>query len=270
MKQYTRRDALKLFGIGTAAVAGLGLTGCNGLGEGTGGGAQKSSEPMPASRAFAQASVWLEYNSPKDGIGKDVSIYRFLFFDGKGNVTTYLPADARFRDLKGLSGEEIVKFATKQDKAKFEAEKKHAIENANEDVENYQNLDSSFAETLELAKQVLAFEEAAQYSKPKAHPYTLELETDESGNSTASEKLRFKARSFVCSDITAYNVMENNVEIPKSAIETYDDDIELGSATTATVYNTTFAGYAGLVTVVNEGFSGFTWDTPDTEGIEVD
>lgn len=147
MKQYTRREALKLFGIGTVAVAGLGLTGCNGLGEGTGGGAQKSSEPMPASRAFAQASVWLEYNSPKDGIGKDVSIYRFLFFDGKGNVTTYLPADARFRDLKGLSGEEIVKFATKQDKARFEAEKKHAIENANEDVENYQNLDSSFAET---------------------------------------------------------------------------------------------------------------------------
>lgn len=65
MKQYTRREALKLFGIGTVAVAGLGLTGCNGLGEGTGGGAQKSSEPMPASRAFAQASVWLEYNSPR-------------------------------------------------------------------------------------------------------------------------------------------------------------------------------------------------------------
>ena len=64
--------------------------------------------------------------------------------------------------------------------------------------------------------------------------------------------------------------MENNVEIPKSAIETYDDDIELGSATTATVYNTTFAGYAGLVTVVNEGHAGFTWDTPDAEGIEVD
>ena len=91
MKQYTRREALKLFGIGTVAVAGLGLTGCNGLGEGTGGGAQKSSEPMPASRAFAQASVWLEYNSPKDGIGKDVSIYRFLFFDGKGRFRTNRP-----------------------------------------------------------------------------------------------------------------------------------------------------------------------------------
>ena len=36
------------------------------------------------------------------------------------------------------------------------------------------------------------------------------------------------------------------------------------------VYDTTFGGYSGLATVVNEGHAGFTWDTPDAEGIEVD
>lgn len=40
MKQYTRREALKLFGIGAVAIAGFGLDGCSGSGEGTGGGAQ--------------------------------------------------------------------------------------------------------------------------------------------------------------------------------------------------------------------------------------
>lgn len=34
MKQYTRREALKLFGIGTVTIAGFGLTGCSGSGEG--------------------------------------------------------------------------------------------------------------------------------------------------------------------------------------------------------------------------------------------
>lgn len=55
MKQYTRREALKLFGIGTVAVAGLGLAGCSGSGEGV----KNASEPVPASQAFGQAGVWM-------------------------------------------------------------------------------------------------------------------------------------------------------------------------------------------------------------------
>ena len=38
------------------------------------------------------------------------------------------------------------------------------------------------------------------------------------------------------------------------------------------VYNTAFGGFAKLAKVVDEenAYVGFTWDTPQTEGIEVD
>lgn len=273
MKQYTRREALKLFGIGTAAVAGLGLAGCSNPTGGSNRAVEQAKEPVPASKAFSQAGVWMEY-SANDGVEKDTPIRGFLCFDGKGNVTAYHSNDAKFRDLKGLSGEEILKFAKKQDKAEFEADRKHAIERADEDVETYETVfaDAEFDESREIAKKVQAFQKASKYAKPKAHPYTLELETDGSGNSAAGEKLRFKGRNFLSLDITVGEVTQNGTEIPESPFEDYDDDIDLDSLqpTTSTVYDNTFAGYAGLVTVVEKDHPGFTWDTPDTKGIKVD
>lgn len=56
MKQYTRRNVLKLLGVGAVTVAGLGLVGCGGSDEGAGGAASSASEPVPASQAFAQAA----------------------------------------------------------------------------------------------------------------------------------------------------------------------------------------------------------------------
>ena len=32
----------------------------------------------------------------------------------------------------------------------------------------------------------------------------------------------------------------------------------------------TFGGFGGLATIVNDDHAGFTFDAPDTEGIEVD
>ena len=85
MKQYTRRSALKLLGIGTVTIAGFGLAGCSGSGEGV----KNASKPVPASQAFGQAGVWMVYNGDKQ-IGKDTGVERVLVFDGKGNVTVYL------------------------------------------------------------------------------------------------------------------------------------------------------------------------------------
>ena len=80
------------------------------------------------------------------------------------------------------------------------------------------------------------------------------------------------------SDRTRFRILvdygwDNNAEIPDSAFGSTKKSIELCSptySTTQTVYGTTFGGYSGLATVVNEGHAGFTWDTPDAEGIEVD
>ncbi len=82
MKQYTReRRAQAIFGIGTVAVAGLGLAGCSGSGEGV----KNASEPVPASQAFGQAGVWMVYDGDKQ-IGKDVAIEEVLSFDGTATL----------------------------------------------------------------------------------------------------------------------------------------------------------------------------------------
>ena len=65
----------------------------------------------------------------------------------------------------------------------------------------------------------------------------------------------------------------NDAEIPESAFSAPEDSIGLYSSnysTTQAVYDTTFGGYSGLATVVEEGHAGFTWDTTDAEGVEVD
>ena len=41
-------------------------------------------------------------------------------------------------------------------------------------------------------------------------------------------------------------------------------------SSTSIVYDTTFEGFQGLATVVEDVTTEFTWDTVDTEGIEVE
>lgn len=146
-------------------------------------------------------------------------------------------------------------------------------------------------DALDAANKGQAFNKAAAYQEPEAKPYTLRLETDGSGNAAANESLVFQLAKFsfyqaninvdendLTSDRTRFRILvdygwDNNAEIPDSAFGSTKKSIELCSptySTTQTVYGTTFGGYSGLATVVNEGHAGFTWDTPDTEGIEVD
>lgn len=146
MKQYTRRDALKLFGIGTVTIAGFGLAGCSGSGEGV----KNASEPVPASQAFGQAGVWMVYDGDKQ-IGKDTGVERVLVFDGNGNVTVYDTkyvwmnggtsyVDVTFGDLDGMSNDEIIDLAKKKDRERFDATKQSAIDETNEDIEEATSL----------------------------------------------------------------------------------------------------------------------------------
>ena len=328
MKQYTRRSALKLLGIGTVTIAGFGLAGCSGSGEGV----KNASEPVPASQAFGQAGVWMVYDGDKQ-IGKDVAIEEVLSFDGNGNVASYQCKSLTFGDLDGLSDDEIIELAKQQDEAAFNAAKQasidatdeaiqawqpcydtlkaeadagtydsigyygdYGIENVPEEdraqvVETYQTTLDNTQDALDAANKGQAFNKAAAYQEPEAKPYTLRLETDGSGNAAANEsrvlqraKLSFYQANInvdendLTSDRTRFRILvdygwDNNAEIPDSAFGSTKKSIELCSptySTTQTVYGTTFGGYSGLATVVNEGHAGFTWDTPDTEGIEVD
>ncbi|OUO89914.1 hypothetical protein B5F40_08750 [Gordonibacter sp. An230] len=326
-QQYTRRGALKLLGLGAVVAASFCLAGCGSSGDGI----KSASEPVPASQAFSQKSVWMVYDGD-DQIGKDEAIKRILAFDGNGNVTVYQCDDATFADLNGLSDEEIIDFAKQQDKAVFDAAKQSAIDSTAEAIEAWQRcydtmkaeadagtydsvneygeygIDAvpeeyraevieQFQTTLENTKNTLdtanegqAFNKATEYREPQPQPYTLALETDDSGNVAASEEIRFAEPRFSfyeasiddASDLespeTRFRVLnsggwQSNVKIPESAFAADEGAVELYSpaySTTQTVYDTTFGGYSGLATVVNEGHAGFTWDTPDTEGIEVD
>ena len=224
MKQYTRRSALKLLGIGTVTIAGFGLAGCSGSGEGV----KNASEPVPASQAFGQAGVWMVYDGDKQ-IGKDVAIEEVLSFDGNGNVASYQCKSLTFGDLDGLSDDEIVELAKQQDEAAFNAAKQTAIdatdeaiqawqpcydtlkaeadagtydsigyygdygiENVPEEdraqvVETYQTTLDNTQDALDAANKGQAFNKAAAYQGPEAKPYTLRLETDGSGNAAANE-----------------------------------------------------------------------------------
>lgn len=276
MKQYTRRDALKLFGIGTVAVAGLGLAGCSGSGEGV----KNASEPVPASQAFGQAGVWMQYGD--DQISKDTGVERILVFDGKGNVTVYDTEGiclnggtsyegVTFGDLDGLSDDEIIDLAKEKDRERFDATKQSAIDETNEDIESF----AGMPDHIKNAEEGQKVNEAAEYQEPKAVPFTLKLETDGTGNSAASETLSFEHQSLNSSHFYSGSHIGSHPDryANEALYKTEQVDIKLFSptySTTSIVYDTTFGGYSGLATVVNEGHAGFTWDTPDTEGIEVD
>ena len=49
-----------------------------------------------------------------------------------------------------------------------------------------------------------------------------------------------------------------------------NESIQLSPIEKQTVYDMTFGGFGGLATIVNDDHAGFTFDAPDTEGIEVD
>lgn len=318
MKQYTRRSALKLLGLGTVAVVGFGLTGCGG----SGGDVKNASEPVPASQAFGQAGVWMVYDGD-ERIGKDVAIESVLSFDGNGNVTSYQCGNLTFGDLNGLSDEEVIELAKQQDEAAFDAAKQSATDATSEAIEIWQNdydtlkseLDSGtyasmlgdrpasdmstdeVASAQEMYGYVLSdlesnlnnandgqsSNESAEYQEPEAVPFTLHVETDGSGNSAQSETLSFEteAYAFYTTSADGDDDLANLISFGPSSVaqepgevyKTSEETIELWSSsysTTETVYDTTFGGYSGLATVVSEGHAGFTWDTPDTEGIEVD
>lgn len=106
-------------------------------------------------------------------------------------------------------------------------------------------------------------------------PFTLRLETDDTGNSAASETLSFEHQSLNSSHFYSGSHIGSHPDryADEALYETEQVDIDLSAptySTTQTVYGTTFGGYSGLATVVNEGHAGFVLDTPDTEGIEVD
>lgn len=273
------------FTAAAACLLAVSISGCGSTNGNDNAGDSARSEPetneaTPASTAFGQKSVWMQYSD--DQISKDTGVERILVFDGKGNVTVYDTRGivlnggtsyeaVRFGDLDGLSDDEIIDLAKKKDRERFDATKQSAIDETNEDIESF----AGMPDHIKNAEEGQKVNEAAEYQEPKAVPFMLKLETDGTGNSAASETLSFEHQSLNSSHFYSGSHIGSHPDryADEALYKTEQVDIKLFSptySTTSIVYDTTFGGYSGLATVVNEGHAGFTWDTPDTEGIEVD
>lgn len=289
------------------------LTGCGGTDD-----IKSAGEPLTASQAFGQESVWVQYNK-NDAIEKDEEIQRVLVFDNAGNVTAYQCSGATFGDLNGMSDEQIIELAREQDKSLFDTQRQDALDSTSKAIERmqsyydalkaeyengtytsalrgsalsdlsdediqqvkdtYSQVLSDLESTLNTATEGQASTESSSYQEPQAVPYTLHIETDGSGNNTKIESVSFQAPSYSffkasvddeeqeLSDVFLWGV---NGSVKPAGDGTADQTIELYPVNKQTVYDMTFRGFSGLATIVNEDHAGFTLDTPDTEGIEVD
>lgn len=142
------------FTAAAACLLAVSISGCGSTNGNDNAGDSARSEPetneaTPASTAFGQKSVWMQYGD--DQISKDTSVERILVFDGKGNVTVYDTkyvwmnggtsyVDVTFGDLDGMSNDEIIDLAKKKDRERFDATKQSAIDETNEDIEEATSL----------------------------------------------------------------------------------------------------------------------------------
>lgn len=304
--------------VAATCLLALTLAGCGGTND-----VKSASEPLSASQAFSQESVWVQYDE-NDAIEKDGDIERILVFDGNGNVTAYLCNSATFADVNGLSDDEIIELAKEQDKEVFDTRRQTAIDSNAKAIEVVQSIYDTLKEDydngtyatalggtalsdlpageaegvdvewlastysyalsdmesiLSDAKEGQAAAEAATYQEPQAQPYTLHIETDGTGNSTQSETISFDAPSYSFATVQVndeeqdpYDVLTWGIDGSSSPAgdSITNESIQLSPIENQTVYDMTFGGFGGLATIVNDDHAGFTFDAPDTEGIEVD
>ena len=120
--------------VAATCLLALTLAGCGGTDD-----VKSASEPLSASQAFSQESVWVQYDE-NDAIEKDGDIERILVFDGNGNVTAYLRNSATFADVNGLSDDEIIELAKEQDKEVFDTRRQTAIDSNAKAIEVVQSI----------------------------------------------------------------------------------------------------------------------------------
>lgn len=242
-----------------------------------------------ASEAFNREGIWFGF---EDYVTKDEEIKYILVFDGKGNVTRYKTfkpyidqARITFADLNGLSDEEIIELAKELDKLIFEEEIKEKISDGTYWIEelsrfvNNPDPDSTpedrerLQESLDAALALESKMKEAVYQEPEAYPFTLKIETDGTGNQTSKEFLKYSyldsdldaSGRFITDDLTMDEVNQWEAKIEK------EDELDISPRSeNMTVYDMQFSGFIHLVEIVGDKQPIYSFDSPDTEGIEVD
>lgn len=245
------------------------LTACGGKDSGTantnGGKTESGNEPISLSQAVNQKQIWFESNGTP---GKDESISKILLFNGDGTVTTYGVVNKTFADIKDMSYDDIESKLEEWDKEYFEFQ----INALRNDAKQYAE-DATGEPTIDKNYNVVMDAlDSAKYEVPVAKEFKLHIETDDSGNNTKQESISFERPTlpyathngdiFVMADSGDLNIEWKYSET------TYDFEIVMGRTT---VYDKEYASLSeDLHYIVDDEHPSITFDTPDTEGIEVD
>jgi len=238
------------------------LSACGGSndtgGETTGTRSTERDHAIPPSEAFAEEGIWFYSDSPM--VTKDERVDYTLVFDGNGNVTRY-KTDFTYADLRDLSDEEIIELAKERDEALFDQEMQDYLSYTENIIGSYESSINP-----DLYDQVVSWINDAEYQEPTPSPYKLKITTDGTGNATKSEFLTYTYstwNSFLIDDLGWHPDQEPYLE--------FDEETGLFvSPSKMTVYDMEFNGFGNLFQMVDENHPGFTLDSPDTEGIEVD
>lgn len=145
-----------------------------------------------------------------------------------------------------------------------------------EQIQNLQeSLTKSYNQNVELcqdwlngASLVKGKIEETEYQEPEAHPFTLKIKTDGTGNQTAEEKLIYSYARLTSNDYTAPTTSE--AELWKTT-EIKEATITLNPyGGNSTVYDMQFTGLGSINKLIEEGEPMLMLDTPDAKGVEVD
>lgn len=283
MNQIMRRTVAAVSaGVLTAVM----LAGCGGSQATVKDGAYEAKQPIPASQAFKQKSIWyirpdfdIDEGTP---LGKDTYISRILVFDGAGKLTTYA-IDTQLGELKGKTDDQIIAEAKKYDKERNESYLKDDSQrtklqdsydgmiSAAEDpiyVEAHPDENINAAQEKTNKIKGMEFYDKVRYTEPTAENYTLSVTTDPSGNAAQEENIEINVPSYQFNP-SSINAMVQAGKTPGP--EEQQQQITLTPINGSfQVYDMWFGGYLNMVTRVEQDNAGFALDSPNTEGIKVD
>lgn len=297
MNRITRKS---IGALGASMLAMVTLAGCGGGPQATvKNGEYDAKQPITASQAFKQKSIW--YLSSTDDIGKDSTVDNILVFDGAGNITSYYADKLTFGDLRDKSDDEITALAKQEDKQHFDTWRESTKSQWNEEYQNrltkaektlrekvtdnpqynwnysrlnpqqkaeWDNEKLKMEQDVADAKSRIArldeYFGALEYTEPKPSTYYLRYSTDQTGNNTARETISYTRLNYAAVSTDSY---ESWMETGKAEIPADEKDSDLKSVSPTQVYDMWFGGYERMVTKIKQDGVGFTLDKPGTDGV---
>ena len=251
----------------------------------------QNNKTLTPSKAFSQKGIWfLTYSNVS--VAKDSKILGILNFDGNGKVSYYKFDDLTFSNLKGLSDNEILELAKKNNKSRIEKNLQKGIEVNEKEKPSYLESKNYFQQHLDFAKNnndekgiktytsiisdldkkiseidsKLSKFKNYKYNDPNPTEYTLKIKTDGTGNNTHTESIVFTITNAFSDD-----KRDEMLNVPLEVLDKKEVTFDIyPSSDIYEVYDMHFSGFSGIVKKVEENDLNFELDTPDTEGIIVD